>query len=463
MAREFAKIVMPVVSTKALELEINLPPLHSGQQEIANSPARFKVVMCGRRFGKTFYGSRECFAYGLSGKRAWWVAPNYKIANEGWTTLKVLARQVNDSLAETKYKIDIREADRQLVFDWFDKREPGMVEVRSSDVEGSLRGAGLDLAVIDEAASHRASVWTEELRPALIDKRGGCIFIGTPKGNNWFAQLYERTIKGFSPNWKAWKRTTWDNPLISLDEREEIEAEYTGRPDKYAQEIMADIGASQYLVYPQFNREVHSWKKDIPRFVAYYGGLDFGGDQIGAHKSAGIIFGITEHDEMIALREFEESGPNITERQSLWMGETEQRLKMLHMRNHWPNAPIFWTADKSQFRYIDVLKSYGYKIQKTKGGKVRAGVDLVSARLTLRNGKPMMYYLPHLTKFPEHMESYHNYEPNDDIDVVQKENPVKVNDDLDDAIRYAVERKDGRTIGNPQELFKNSLLKLRAS
>ena len=456
---------MPVASiSKGLEIQINLPPLHSGQIAIAQSNARFKVVMCGRRFGKTFYGARECFAMGATGKRAWWVAPNYKIANEGWDTLKSLARQVNDALNSTPYKIEIREADRQLVFNWFKGQEPGKVEVRSSDVEGSLRGAGLDLVVIDEAASHRPTVWTEELRPALIDKRGACVFIGTPKGNNWFSQLYERASKGFSPNWAAWKRTTWDNPLISTEERAEIEAEYIGRPDKYSQEIMADIGASQYLVYPQFNRDVHTWKKPIPKFVAYYGGLDFGGDQIGSHKSAGIMFGVTERDEMVAVREFEESGPNITERQMNWMAETENRLKMLHMKNKWPTAPIFWTADKSQMKFVDILKSYGFRIRKSKGGKVRAGVDLVSSRLTIRStGKPMMFYLPHLVKFPEHLESYHNYEPNDEFDAIQKENPVKVNDDLDDAIRYAIESKDGRTMGNPQDIFKKGLLRLAPS
>ena len=451
------------VASISRQVEIQLPPLHEGrdgtggQLAIAQHPARFKVVMCGRRWGKTFLGVFLCFKAGIEGKRAWWIAPNYKIANEGWVELKNLARQYNDALpGDSKFKIEVREADRQLVFP-----VNGLVEVRSSDVEGSLRGAGLDLAVIDEAASHRPTVWTEEIRPALIDKRGGCLFIGTPKGNNWFAQLYDRTNKGFSTNWAAWKKTTWDNPIISDDERVEIEAEYTGRPDKYAQEIMADIGASQYLVYPQFNREVHMWKWALPKFTAYFGGLDFGGDQIGAHKSAGVIFGVTEADELVAIREFEESGPNITERQMNWMAETENRIGLLHTKNNWPKVSIFWNADRTQMRFIDIMRTYGYRIQKSKGGKVRAGVDLVSSRLAIRgNGKPMLYYLPHLTKLPEHFESYHNYEPNDDIDAVQRENPVKVNDDLDDAIRYAIERKDGRVYGNPQELYKNSLLRL---
>ena len=450
------------VASISRQVEIQLPPLHEGknntggQLAIAQHPARFKVVMCGRRWGKTILGVFICFKISIQGGRTWWVAPSYKISNEGWIELKKLAWLINDNVPSEDLKVEVRESDKQLLFP-----NGGMLEVRSSDIEGSLRGSGLDYVVIDEAASHRPTVWYEELRPALMDKKGGCLFIGTPKGNNWFAQLYDKANKGNNPRWAAWKRISWDNPIIDEEEREELEAEYAGRPDKYAQEIMADIGASQYLVYPQFNRELHMWKWAIPRFIAYFGGLDFGGDQIGAHKSAGIMFGVTEHDELLAIREFEESGPNITERQMLWMAETEQRIKLLQEKNRWPKATIWWTADRTQMRFIDILKTYGYHINKSKGGKVRAGVDLVSSRLAIReNGKPMLYYLPSLTHFPEHMEAYHNYEPNDNLDAVQRENPVKVNDDLDDAIRYAIERKDGRAYGNPQELYKSSLLRL---
>lgn len=442
-------------------LEITLPKLHTGransggQLEIAQHPARFKVVMCGRRWGKTILGVFLCFKCGFEGGRAWWVAPNYKIANEGWVELKKLVRQINESLP---YKIEIRESDRQIAFPA--QLGGGLVEVRSSDVEGSLRGAGLNLVVIDEAASHRSTVWTEELRPALIDKRGGALFIGTPKGNNWFAQLYQFAVKGSSDSWAAWKRTTWDNPIISDEEKKEIEGEYVGRPDKYAQEILADIGASQYLVYPEFNREVHVWKEDyLPRFDHYVGGLDFGGDQIGSHKSAGIISGITADGFMICLREFEEAGSNITERQLNWIADTENNIKRLHSKNNWPPPRILWNADKSQMKFIDILKTYGFRITKTKGGAVRAGVDLVASRLSVRgDGKPRFYYLNHLTKLADHFESYHNYEPTDGDDRPQRDNPVKVNDDLDDAIRYMVEREDGRAIGDPNKLYSKASL-----
>lgn len=457
-----------MVTSQAVRIE--LPPLHSGGQlDIAEHDARFKVVMCGRRYGKTTLGVWLCVRTALNGGRAWWVAPTYKIAKEGWIILRRIANQLKRVSALKD--IDIREGDKEVVFP--ESVGGGSIEIRSSDTEDGLRGAGLDLVVMDEAASQRESAWTEELRPALVDKRGKALFIGTPKGRNWFAKLYESAIKGDRKNWMAWKFTTWDNPLISDEERIELELEYAGRPDKYNQEIMADIGASQYLVYPQFDRNVHMWKWQIPKFDMFFGGLDFGGDQIGAHKSAGIAGGYVDAiDTIILLREFEEFGPNITERQMNWMAETEAVFRMLNKQKG-GNAKLFWAADKSQQRFIDILKTYRYRVSPNKGGQgsVRAGIDLVSARLELRDlpenlrqvfgvsRMPRLLYVPELTKFPDHMESYHNYEPKDGDDAIQKDNPVKVNDDLDDAVRYLVERKDGRVLGDPMKLYRQALVR----
>ena len=449
------------MATKQLTrpIEIELPPLHGGQAgnagqiEIAESSARFKVVMCGRRWGKTVLGVWLGMKYSLQGKRVWWVAPNYKIANEGWSEIKKLALQMNDA----SLGVEIRESDRQAIFP-----NGGMLEVRSSDVEGSLRGAGLDYVIIDEAGYHRESVWVDELRHTLIDKRGGALFIGTPRGNNWFAKLYNRALSGAYPNWAAWKKPTWDNPFITDDERIEIEAEYINQTDRYKQEIEADIGASQFLVYPQFNREVHTWIKPIPVFEAYYGGLDFGGNEVGSHKSAGILSGINLADDMICISEFEEAGTNVTERQMSWIAEQEARVKLFNRQNH-KNATIFWCGDKSQRKFLDILRMYGYNVIANKGvaGTVRAGIDLVAARLQVRDNKlPRFYYLPTLIELPKHFESYHNYEPKEG-DVPARDNPVKVNDDLDDAIRYMVERKDGYVIGDPQKLYGNILSRVR--
>ena len=74
--------------------ELTLPPLHEGQRTVWDEPARFKVLACGRRWGKTLLGSLACVAAAHRGGRAWWVAPSYKMAQVGWRAVSRLGQQI---------------------------------------------------------------------------------------------------------------------------------------------------------------------------------------------------------------------------------------------------------------------------------------------------------------------------------------------------------------------------------
>src|SRR5713101_5245430 len=67
----------------------------------------------------------------------------------------------------------------------------GTISLRGADNYDSLRGDGLDFLVLDEYASMNREAWTEVLRPALSDREGHALFIGTPHGRNHFFELYE--------------------------------------------------------------------------------------------------------------------------------------------------------------------------------------------------------------------------------------------------------------------------------
>ena len=86
-----------------------LPPLHSGQLEVAKNSARWKILCAGRRFGKTRLGVQLCMEVALRGGRAWWVAPTFSIARVGWRDIAASAKsfpkeiEPKVSLAITKY------------------------------------------------------------------------------------------------------------------------------------------------------------------------------------------------------------------------------------------------------------------------------------------------------------------------------------------------------------------------
>ncbi|KKN39736.1 hypothetical protein LCGC14_0740500 [marine sediment metagenome] len=435
------------------KVTIELPKLHSGRNNsggqiaVARNPARFKVIVCGRRWGKTTLGVHQSLDTGLRGGRVWWVAPTYKVAFVGWRMLKRLANRIPGA--------EIREGDR-----WVALPGGGEVWIKSADDPDSLRGEGLDGVVLDEVAQIKQAAWTEALSPALTDKKGWAIFIGTPKGKNWLYRLWQIAEK--QPDWARWQKPTIDNPYIDVKEIERARRESTSI-NIFRQEYEADFGASQLQVYPDFDPVFHKWKWKIPQFKAFVGGLDFGGTSVGSHKSAGIFGGVTEADFLVELYEFEQSGSRVAEHQLNWMAECEARAKVLQRSlNHRPANNYHWYADRSQSGFIGVVAASGYSITPSLGGRnsVNSGVALVQGRLQVRgDGFSRIYYAPELTAFPAAMERY-RYPEFTEEEVLEKPlqpNPLKVQDDMADGIRYQVEGLDAMVVGDPQELYKNLL------
>lgn len=203
-------------------MNVYLPPLHPNQRMIADHPARFRVLACGRRWGKSRLGALECIRSGLHRQRAWWVSPNYPMSAIGWREIKSLAWQI--PLAT------IREGDRSVTFPG-----SGYVQIKSADNPNSLRGEGLDFLVMDECAFIDGDAWTQALRPALADRHGRAMFISTPKGRNWFWELFSRA----DTDWQSWTFPTIDNPYI---DPAEVEAAKSMLPELiFRQEFLAEF------------------------------------------------------------------------------------------------------------------------------------------------------------------------------------------------------------------------------
>lgn len=207
-------------------MEIRLPRLHEGQQQVWDKRVRFRVLACGRRWGKTRLGSLMCIATALHGGRAWWVAPSYPVASVGWRGVKALAVQIPGA--------EIRHVDRLITLPG-----GGTVQVRSADNPDSLRGEGLDFVALDECAFIKEAAWNEALRPALSDRQGKALFISTPKGRNWFWRLWSLGMSDDDPDWQAWRFPTGNNPYIP---QSEVDAAQANLPERiFQQEYMAEF------------------------------------------------------------------------------------------------------------------------------------------------------------------------------------------------------------------------------
>jgi predicted phage terminase large subunit-like protein len=113
------------------------------------------------------------------------------------------------------------------------------IYVRGADRPDTLRGVSLTYAVLDEVADIKPEAWEQVIRASLSDKKGRALFIGTPKGRNWFYDTFKLGENGEDSDWKSWHFTTQDNPLIDPTEIES--AKKTLSTFAFKQEYMASF------------------------------------------------------------------------------------------------------------------------------------------------------------------------------------------------------------------------------
>ena len=209
---------------------------HDGQRVIMDHPARFRVVACGRRWGKSEMCAHLALERALEdpGATIWWVAPTYDQANEfGFDKMKPLLSP--DVVAGTPKRTKPRQID--LV-------NGSEISFRSAEREDSLRGGGVDLLVIDEAGSVPERAWTEELRPTLSDTLGDMIAIGTPRGRNWFYRWFQRGQSEDHPDVASWQAPTYQNDHVPDSEVDEAKADMPERVfnQEYLAKFIDDAG-----------------------------------------------------------------------------------------------------------------------------------------------------------------------------------------------------------------------------
>lgn len=201
-------------------MRIELPNPHENQQRILDSKARFRVVMAGRRFGKSELSQIEIIINALKGNSVAYITPTYSLAKVFFDQLaKALPFESNRSELSIKFPNE------------------GSVHFFTGERLDNLRGRKFHLVVIDEASfiPDLENGWLNSIRPTLTDYKGRALFISTPRGKNFFYSLF---LKNGETDWEAFKFTTYDNPYI---DKTEIDDARTQLPEVvFEQEYMAN-------------------------------------------------------------------------------------------------------------------------------------------------------------------------------------------------------------------------------
>jgi hypothetical protein len=208
-------------------ISLKLPRPHAGQQRIRSEARRFNVVNCGRRFGKTKYGLNLLVECALSGYPVAWFAPTYKTLSEPWREAKKLLKPITRSANASEKRIELITG--------------GVIEFWSLTDADNIRGRKYKRALVDEAAMVRSLKvsWEQVIRPMLADFRGDGYFFSTPKGRNYFHELFQRGQDATQRDWMSFQLPTSTNPYIPADE---IEAARLELPELvFMQEFLAQF------------------------------------------------------------------------------------------------------------------------------------------------------------------------------------------------------------------------------
>lgn len=208
---------------------------HDAQQSIIDGAARYRVLACGRRFGKTELGIHHLGNETLATELPYaYFAPTYKMLADVW-------RQFKAAMADQIVKKNETEKRLELV-------GGGVIDFWSLDNPNAARGRKYAGMVIDEAAwvNDLEYAWTFVLSPTLTDyENSWAWFLSTPNGRNYFFRLWSMGMDSQKQSWQSWQFPTTANPYISaleIDERRDLLPERTFKQE-YLAEFMADGGA----------------------------------------------------------------------------------------------------------------------------------------------------------------------------------------------------------------------------
>lgn len=235
---------------------INYSP-QAYQEEIHTDPSRYKVIVRGRRGGKTEEEIQGIVMDAVTNPgRHWLVGPNYRqIKSIAWTRLKAVLDVDKDWVFNEQelycYNDNIRDSNGT----------PTRIELKGADKEDSLVGVALKSLRVDEAALVKNNVWSLVLRPMLADYKAQAYFYSTPRGKNWFYDLYMRGVNG-DEGWKSWRQPTSINKYIPEEEIAEMKRDMTEM--MFSQEVMAEFLSEETGVFKKIRQcVVGSYKQPV--------------------------------------------------------------------------------------------------------------------------------------------------------------------------------------------------------
>lgn len=237
--------------------------LHQAQLSFVMDEHKYVVVDAGRQFGKSEGCSSAVVIYGITypNSTIWIISPTYK---QSAYMFKKIVKLLNDNNVPIKVKKTPQ--DMSITILW----NNSTITALSADNPDNLRGATLDFLVFDEVAMVADDrVWYEVLMPMCWKPECKVRFISTPKGKNWFYDLYN--MEKVDPEWKSYHFTSMDNPFIPPSFIESMRRRLD--KDTFNQEILGEFIDNGGIVFYDYEVKPYVQKNPSPTEM-YIAGID---------------------------------------------------------------------------------------------------------------------------------------------------------------------------------------------
>ena len=170
---------------------------------------KYHVVAIGRQSGKSLLAMNLVLDWSINNplSKILWVSPVYsqttKVQKEIYKAIVDTGIVENNNFSENILSL---KNGSEIIF-------------RSAERYDNIRGYTIDYCIIDEAAFIKEEAYTEAIKPTLLVRGKKCLFLSTPKGKNWFYNLYQMGLSDAHPEYKSYKGTSMDNPYANVQER----------------------------------------------------------------------------------------------------------------------------------------------------------------------------------------------------------------------------------------------------
>ena len=344
-------------------------PLTNPQKNVIKDDSRFRVLITGRRFGKTFVAINEIAKFAsIPNKKVWYVAPSYRQAKAiCWGVLK-------EKMIYHKWVKSINHSDLTLTL-----KNNSQITLRGSDNESSLRGVGLNFLILDEFQDINKTAWYEVLRPTLSDTEGHALFCGTPRGfGNWSYDLYKMGEN--NKDWKSFQYTTLEGEQVSKDEIEQAKQDLDLRT--FQQEYEATFVNYSGMIYYNFSRDKNIIEKYSKNTGVLHIGLDFNVDPMSA------VVCVIENDRIFVVDEVQIYSSNTNE----MCEEIKTRYKNKQIVVYPDPSARQRKTSAGGLTDLAILKNNGFDVRcRSTAPLVRDRINAVNSKLKNVNGKNSLF------------------------------------------------------------------------